>query len=97
MKPALLINCLVKCSAGCAAKSSMELALLALPRLNFKAGQQRCLLRETGIFSPTSKASSEQGCSLVSHLLWLGGVPGTDFEVALSARGTAVRPQPKWL
>lgn len=33
----------------------------------------RCVLRETGIFPPTSRASSEQGFSWVSHLLRLRG------------------------
>lgn len=67
---------------------------MALPQLDFKAGQQRHLLRKTAIFPPTSRASSEQGFKWVAYLLCLVGGNRNDFEVAASARGTAVHPQP---
>lgn len=67
---------------------------MALLRLDFKAEQQRHLLRKTAVFSPTWRASSEQDFNWLSHLLCLESGFRTDFEVAASARGTAVHPQP---
>lgn len=56
------------------------MVVLPLPRLDFKAGQQRCQLREMDIFPPTLRASVFQLGFPFARL-----ATGNDFEVALSA------------
>lgn len=57
----------------------MELVVLPLPRLDFKAGQQRCQLREMSIFPPTLRVSVSAGFPICR------AGTGNNFELVLPA------------
>lgn len=70
----------------------MELVVLPLPRLDFKAGQQRCQLRETSIFPPTLRVSVFQ-----LGFPFAGLALGIILNLFSLQRGTVVCPQPNYL